>query len=183
MPTFKQFNPQLPRSSTKRAIITGIIFHADDGKSIEGTEETLRAKGLAYHYLIARDGVIWTAYGDRETWLPVASHAGNSYGPTEEFKGVSKKQDADGRFVAGCSVNPYTVGIAFQCYDTGDQELTTEQLKASEELVGILKEKVRTLEWISTHAIVSPGRKTDPKSFDVDAFSKKVGLPAWRPAK
>jgi N-acetyl-anhydromuramyl-L-alanine amidase AmpD len=183
MPTFRQITPQLPKSNQRRARITGIIFHADDGKSIDGTVETLRTRGLAYHYLIGRDGIVWTAYGDQNTWLPVAAHAGNSYGPTEEFRGVSKAQDAAGNFIAKCSVNSYTIGIAFQCYDTGGQELTGDQIRAAIELVAILKTKVPTLAWISTHAIVSPGRKTDPKAFDVDEFSAKVGLPVWRPSK
>jgi N-acetyl-anhydromuramyl-L-alanine amidase AmpD len=160
--------------------ITLIVMHSTDGTGIDGSIETLREKGFSYHYIVDRDGVVYCAFGDRESWVPVASHAGNSYGPLEKDAGKSRSQDSGSRFVGNPSVNPYSIGIAFANYETQNEPLTKAQVDAAAELVKVLKVKCPTIKWVTTHAIVSPGRKTDPKMLDIDKFSESVGIPVWR---
>lgn len=177
---FVPIEPPLRAVSRSNDAITLIVMHATDGSSVEGTIETLRDRRLAYHYIIDRDGTVYTAFGSSGSWKPQASHAGNSYGPNEAARQVSRVQNAKKEFVQWPSVNGYSIGIAFANFESKGEKLTPKQIEAAEGLIAALKAKVPTLKWITTHAIVSPGRKTDPKFLDIDALGKAVGLPVWR---
>src|SRR5580704_15114005 len=91
-----------------------VVLHSTAGSerspaSADNAIATLRLRGLSYHYIITKDGSVIKC-------LPVgqkAYHAGSSYGPHEAERGISTAQDAEGNFVAGTSVNGYSVGISF----------------------------------------------------------------------
>ena len=74
----------------------------------------------------------------------VAFHAGKSTGPQ------------------GKDVNPYSVGISFANRESKKEKITDNQIRAMRELVTELKADVSSINWITTHYWVSPGRKTDP---------------------
>ena len=157
-----------------------IILHATAGaeetaSSAAGALSTLRQRGLSYHYIIAKDGTIYKCVPYRN----VAFHAGNSYGPHEEERGISNVQDG-AWFVEDTSVNPYTVGISFVNLDDGSDPFTDDQLQAADDLIQQLKEAL-PLKWISTHWAVSPKRKIDPNqnNFAFRHFADRVGLEAW----
>lgn len=158
---------------------TLVVLHADDGKSVDGTVETLKDRGLSYHYLIEPNGVI-------HKLIPADSvgyHAGSSYGPREQERGVSRKQKADKHFVACCSVNSYSVGIAFRNYETGHEPISKDAAEALADLLVALRAQFPSLKWISTHYWVSPGRKTDPAMLllvTLEQVAKRVGLEVWR---
>lgn len=98
----------------------------------------------SYHYLIARDGVVFCYLNPDEY---IAWHAGSS-----SFKGVE-----------GYSLNVKSIGIEFDGPNNGTP-FTLQQLKSGKELISLLCDKYKIpLENITTHAIVAPTRKTDPK--------------------
>jgi N-acetyl-anhydromuramyl-L-alanine amidase AmpD len=162
-----------PRNPLTRVSL--IVMHATAGTSLSGAISTLRQRGLGYHYLIDTDGrIVKGAPTSR-----VVGHAGNSYGPREQARGVSRQQRHGGEFVAGCSVNGYSIGVSFVHPNDGVTAITRKQWDAAVALVWALA-AAHTIEWVTTHAIVSPGRKTDPRPFNLDAFAKECRLPAWR---
>lgn len=156
-----------------------IVLHATAGGTLSGAISTLRARGLGYHYLIDRNGDVWKG-------APISrnlGHAGNSYGPREQAKGVSRKQDSGSKFVAGCSVNGYSIGISFVNRDDGVQHITPEQERSAIALVREIHALMPQVKHVTTHAIVSPRRKVDPKDLhgvSLDTFALAVGLTAWR---
>jgi N-acetyl-anhydromuramyl-L-alanine amidase AmpD len=156
--------------------VTTIVMHATAGASLDGAVSTLRERGLAYHYIIEKNGTIWKT----APYSAMASHAGNSYGPDEQKKGLSRKQNDVAKFTARCSVNAYTIGISFVNRDTGKDPFTAAQEAAARELITTLMAENPNLTWVTTHAIVSPKRKVDPNGFDIDGLARDVGLKVWR---
>lgn len=159
-----------------------IVLHATGGSTASGAIDTLREKGFSYHYLIEgpreQDGKVIKCVPASS----VAYHAGNSYGPHEEQAHVSSHQDDGSNFVAHCSVNSYSLGVSFVNMDDGVAPYSEAQVDSAAELVKELVAAYPTITAITTHKIVSPGRKTDPTGFDVASFGQRVGLPVWRPS-
>jgi len=93
-----------PRKSTEAA-----IFHHTGGRSLSGAMSTLQSRGLAYHYLIDRDGKVVPYMADNA----VAYHAG----PTNKNPKVG---------------NWNTIGIASLANNNAD--VTKEQMEAAVKL-------------------------------------------------
>jgi N-acetyl-anhydromuramyl-L-alanine amidase AmpD len=131
---------------------------------------------VSYHVLINHNGngVKGVPYAKR------AFHAGNSYGPHEQAAGVSRAKNRKGEFSARCGVNGYSVGISFYNMNLGVEPYTAAQLRSACRVIEALKLQFPGLRWITTHAEVAPGRKTDPIAFDLDKFAGECGLWAWR---
>ena len=159
---------------------TLVVLHATAGGNVSGAVETLRDRGLSYHAIVAPDGLIFKGC----PLGSVAFHAGNSYGPNEAARGVSRAQNKVKEFTARPTpcVNGYSVGLAFVNLDDGKDAYDAPQVDALAWFVGEVRKQFPGIKWITTHAIVSPGRKIDPLGFDLDAFAKRVGLPVWRPS-
>ena len=154
--------------------ISLVVMHATAGSSLIGAIETLRKRGLSYHYLIDKNGKIYKGC----PYSLVAYHAGSSYGPKEDSARISIKQNKAAIFVAGTCVNSYSIGIAFVNKNDGIDPYTKEQFDAAEELINELS-RVLPLKHITTHYWVSPRRKTDPKGFDIVALAEAVDLDLW----
>ncbi len=163
------------RKRPASAVITTVVLHATAGATLSGAVSTLRERGLGYHYLIDKDGTVWKG-------CPVMSltgHAGNSYGPNESAAGVSRVQNRRKEFVADCSVNDYTIGISFVNENDGVHPYTEAQELAIRVLLRELKAALPSICWLTTHAIVSPGRKSDPRKYDLAKLGADVGLVIW----
>lgn len=140
------------------AVVDTVVLHATAGSSLAGAVQTLRLRGLSYHYLIDRSGAITKC-------CPAscrAFHAGQSFGP-------------QGRWC-----NAYSVGISFVNLNTGTDPYTRDQQRSAQALVDALKTQF-PLRWLTTHYWVSPGRKTDPKNYPVEKLALATGLKLWRP--
>ena len=172
------------KARPKNITVDTVVVHYTAGGSLSGAISTLEQRGLGYHYLIDFDGSIYKG-------APYASetyHAGSSYGPHEEAYGKSKTQYLytkenvkAGRvykFLIGCSVNSYTVGISLVNTNVG-LPATQAQINALESLIRDLK-TVLPLKWVTGHHQVSPNRKSDPKGLDLDAVAKATGLAYWK---
>lgn len=148
----------------------------EDGlESVETAVGILRNRGLSYHYIISKAG------GVVECVQPLmkAYHAGSSYGPNEEDQKLPTEQDGQGMFLAKTGVNPYSIGISFVNLNDGLDPYTEEQTEAAAALILQLREQMPTLETITGHANVSPGRKSDPLGYDLAALANRTCLRLW----
>ena len=132
---------------------TTVVLHATAGSSLSGALSALKARELSYHYLIEKDGTVTKCV----PYQRVAFHAGDSVGPN------------------GPGVNSYSVGISFVNLNDGNDPYTAKQWEAARNLVYDLK-GVLPLEWVTSHARISPGRKTDPRGFNLPMFAREVQL-------
>lgn len=122
---------------------TLLILHADAGKSDNGTLAWCAdaANEVSYHSLVGRTGAIYTLVAfDQQAW-----HAGKS-----EWQGRS-------------FCNRFSIGVAFANRHDGVEPLTALQVRTMLAYVEVLAREVPTLTAVTTHAVVSPGRKTDPE--------------------
>lgn len=133
-----------------------LVLHADAGRSEEGTLSWLAnpASKVSYHYLVGRTGTVYQCVPDkRRAW-----HAGVS-----TFKGRA-------------NVNDCSLGVSFANRQDGEP-FPGAQLAAGAQLVADLCRKhAIPLDRITTHAIISPGRKHDPGPlFPLATFVRTVG--------
>lgn len=143
---------------------TTIVLHATAGDEVStwqasGAIRTLRVRHLSYHYIIAKNGLIVKCVPSYST----AFHAGVSVGPE------------------GGHVNNYSIGVAFINRNDGVDSYTPAQYQSLEHLVARLRPAFSQLKWVTTHAIISPGRKSDPKGFHLGWEAPRLHLWVWRP--
>jgi N-acetylmuramoyl-L-alanine amidase len=139
--------------------ITAIVLHADAGSTEEGALSWICTKhpnpddNVSYNYLISRDSVVYQCVADADR----AWHAGRS-----SFRGR-----------ANC--NDYALGVAFANNQKGEA-FTEAAIDAGVELCALLCLRHNIpLDRITTHAVVSPGRKTDPGPlFSLATFVARV---------
>jgi N-acetylmuramoyl-L-alanine amidase len=148
-------NPPFRSRPFTRTVDT-VILHATAGGSASGAIRHLREIGFGYHYIIEKNGTVHKGCPASH----MTFHAGASEGPS------------------GRSCNLYSIGIAFVNLNDGRDPYTAEQLAAARGIVRSITVQ-HPVRWITTHAIVSPGRKTDPRGFDLNAFGSSVSLQPW----
>lgn len=159
------------------AAVRTIVLHATACPSLADAVAVLRQRGLSYHFIIDHDGATLECCPREST----AFHAGNSYGPEHAEAGVSREQTPSGTFVAEPSVNRTSVGVSFQSLDRGEP-ITPAQRRAILDLVPQIRAAYPTVRYLTTHALVSPLRKTDPKGVDLAELAALTGLEVWPPA-
>ena len=131
-----------PHHKARTAKPTLIVLHASAGKSDAGDVSWMCSpkSGVSYHYLVGRDGEVYELVPPER----IAYHAGVS-----EWKGVKH-------------CNAYSIGVSWANRHDQSEFLTAAQIKAMRELIDWLAAKYPTLTEVVTHAMVAPGRKTDP---------------------
>jgi len=136
-PTTNHYTPN--KSGAIRA--RGVVFHHSCGASLAGDISWIKQSRsrVSYHLIIDQDG-------SRHQFVPFnrrAWHAGKS-----AFKGRS-----------GC--NGFMLGVAFSG-DTYDRALTDDEIASAVDLVAENRDiHGWTLDWMTDHRSVSPGRKND----------------------
>jgi N-acetyl-anhydromuramyl-L-alanine amidase AmpD len=145
-----------PNQNTRPAPVSCIVLHADASDNAQGSVSWILSpeSKVSYHVLIDRDG---TTYH----FVPVekrAWHAGVS-----TFQGKS-------------NVNDFSIGLSFANKNDGHEPYTEAQLDVA---AALCKEWMKrfpaiTKDRITTHAIIAPGRKTDPKGFDLAGFKARL---------
>jgi N-acetylmuramoyl-L-alanine amidase len=147
-----------PNWSERKAPVDCIVLHATadtNGKaSVEWCQNP--ASQVSYHCIIDRDGTLYNLVpAIRKAW-----HAGVS-----SFQGRG-------------FCNDYAIGVSFANRNDGVEPYPETQLNVGAAVcAGYMKRfPAITLDRITTHAVVSPGRKSDPKppAFDLDAFKARV---------
>ena len=158
---FKNVENDGPRP--KGIVVDTIVIHADAAKKAAGSVSWIEAdeSDVSYHSLTERDGDLHRFV---EPWRR-AWHAGKSV------------------FMGRANVNDYSMGLAFANRNDGVEEYTEIQYQVGaaeaaywmslKELNGV-KFNI-TMDRITTHAIISPGRKNDPgPQFDMEKFKNYV---------
>lgn len=150
-------------------IIDTIVLHADASAKARASIDWIERSEarVSYHTLIDRNGTVYT-------FVPLARRAWHA--------GVSS-------FMGRPNCNDYSIGVSFANRNDGKELITEAQLSVG---AAVCASYMRlypaiTLDRITTHAIVSPGRKTDPcPPFDMEAFRELVAAelasPYPRPA-
>ncbi len=144
--------PATPR--TIDTIIVHSVYNAlgGDVHSLEKVIEEFKIYGVAAHYLITRDGVLYRTALDEA----IAYHAGDSEMP-------------DGRR----DVNNFSIGI--ELVNTKTESPTESQYQSLTQLVKHLQEQYNIpSENIIGHKDIAPERKTDPWNFDWEYFRSLI---------
>lgn len=159
MVTVKTFSPNV---SKRRKPVTTVVVHNTGSESAASAVAWLtNAKSnVSAHYVVAKDGTVHqlAMIGSDEHPGDVTWHAGVSRGPNGFF------------------VNNYSIGV--ELVGMGDK-YTKEQYEALNEIIRLLKERFKSLKWVTGHSDVClpKGRKVDPGAkFD---WSKVEGLQKW----
>ncbi len=124
-----------------------LVIHATAGL-MPGTLSWLTnlKSGVSCHYLITKKGEIYQLVKDED----VAWHAGLS-----SWKGKS-------------GLNRYSIGIELENLNTGKDIYPTSQINACVELSNDIRRRYNiTPDNVVAHYDISPGRKSDPKGFDM----------------
>jgi N-acetylmuramoyl-L-alanine amidase len=135
-------HPSPNHNDRKGQTVKVIVLHADASPTEKGCLSWLQSSEskVSYHALVGRDGKVYTVVPyDRRAW-----HAGKA-----EWNGHK-------------DVNGVSVGLCFSNRNDGKEPLTDAQRKAMQTLIADVRRKYGTLP-VTTHAKVSPGRKTDPE--------------------
>lgn len=144
-------------SRPRQVPATTVVIHSTGGASAGSSISWLRQIGLSYHYVIERDGQVTKCVPVSR----VALHAGKSLGPE------------------GPDVNRYSIGISFANRNDGKELPTEAQELALQKLLGELVRNVPTLRYITTHRLVSWGRKDDPRGWNFLAFVEEERHGGW----
>lgn len=135
-------HPSPNHNDRKGQDVRVIILHADAApteKSCLSWVQSSESK-VSYHALVGRDGKVYTIVPyDRRAW-----HSGKG-----EWSGIK-------------DINGISIGLCFSNRHDGTEPLTTAQQLAMKALIAEVRKKYGPLA-VTTHAKVSPGRKTDPE--------------------
>jgi len=164
-----------PRRGVTR--VDTVVLHATGCDQFEVALSDLKTSGLSYHYIVDKAGKPHKCV----PYSAVAFHAGNSYGPHEAERGTSREQDAHMNFVELTSVNEYSIGVSLLNCNDGVDWFPKEQVDGCINLLKELRNSVASLKYLTTHALVSPGRVTDPIGVDLAWIAKQTGLEVWTP--
>ncbi|MFN3729765.1 MAG: N-acetylmuramoyl-L-alanine amidase [Fimbriimonadaceae bacterium] len=152
-------NPPLPNAARSLGtVIDLIVLHATAGGTATSSIRYLRSKGLGYHYVVERNGDVYACVPiDRRT-----GHTGSGFGPH------------------GHGVNHHSIGVCAANRQDGEA-YTAEQVTAIHQLCAELRSQFPTLRWVTTHGIIQPWNRSDPKHWNLAATAEASGLASWSP--
>lgn len=136
----------------KGVVVDTLVLHADASPKASSSVAWIRRADakVSYHALVDRDGQVFmfVPLGKR------AWHAGVS-----EYRGRK-------------NVNDFSLGLSFANTNDGEELYTDAQYEVGALLACEWMKRFPAigLDRITTHAAISPGRKTDPLGFDLDRF-------------
>lgn len=140
----------------KGVAIDTLVLHADASPDAKSSISWIRSpeSKVSYHVLIDRDGSVYRFVDTaRRAW-----HAGKSV-----FQGRE-------------NVNDFSIGLSFANRNDGKEPYTDLQYQVGAAVAAgwMRVHPAITLDRITTHAAISPGRKTDPLGFDLPRFLHHV---------
>jgi N-acetylmuramoyl-L-alanine amidase len=131
--------------------VTAIVLHADAASRIESSLDWVRRaeSKVSYHVMVGRTGEVFAVVNpDRKAW-----HAGVSTMGAER------------------DVNRFSVGVCLSNRNDGVERYPMAQQGAAADACAVLCAHYGVpVARITTHALVSPDRKTDPNGLDLGAF-------------
>ncbi len=124
------------------AIIRCVVLHATVSPKSSGTRSWIGStkSAVSYHDDIDRDGTVFRFVElERKAWACGIS----------SWRGIQ-------------NVNGFSISLAFENLNNGKELLTPEQIVTGHEMVREYRRLFPTIEEVTTHAVISPGRKFDP---------------------
>ena len=144
-----------PNHSPRGAAVTAIVLHADAASRIESSLDWVRRaeSKVSYHIMVGRTGDVFAVVNpDRRAW-----HAGVSTMGAER------------------DVNRFSVGVCLSNRNDGVERFPMAQQGAAADVCAVLCGFYGIpVERITTHALIAPDRKTDPRGLDLAAFREMV---------
>ena len=177
MPTIT-LDPPLPSRSRQRQP-TLLVLHATAGATARSSVDVLRARGLGYHYIIARDGKDSAKSANADgteavvfACVPisrVAFHVGSQI-PVPGVEG---------------DINANSVGISLANIQNRKQPepYTPRQIDAMHQIIKDVLAALPSIKLITAHAFVQPWNRSDPQNLNIDGIAAQHGLTVWRPTK
>lgn len=149
-----------------------ISWHATrdrgDALSVIGYLNSTTDKKASYTYLIDRDGGILRHC--KPEWVPYS--CGDSAWP-HPFPGNGSEDDRPNR---GKSINAIQISFAWCIQDADGEEPTLEQRASGLWLAKVYMTRYDIPPSMNLgHKEVSPGRKTDPITVDMDSWRRQIG--------
>lgn len=157
VPAHWQWRPSPNHNARGAHRVTAIVLHADASNKIDSSLDWVRRaeSKVSYHVMVGRNGAIFAVVNpDRRAW-----HAGVS-----SFEGET-------------DCNTYSVGVCLSNRNDGIEPFPMAQQGAAADVCAVLCGFYDIpVTRIITHAAVAlpPGRKTDPKGLDLNAFRAMV---------
>lgn len=139
--------------------ISTVLLHSTATRTLGDAIRILRERNLSYHYLVDRDGATLEAV----PWYRQALHAGESTGPD------------------GPAMNRTSIGVSLVNLNDGMDPYPATQLRGLIDLLNRLRQAEPNLVWLTSHAIVAPGRKNDPLGLDLAPLAQAADLTLWTP--
>lgn len=132
-------------------VVHSTYYVNKDSFSLEGVMKQFRAYKVSPHYIIDRDGNIYSTVAEKN----VAFHAGTSQLPNTNRK----------------NLNTNSIGI--EIINTPDTPPTDYQYESLVYLVQDIKKRY-PIEYVVRHSDIAPGRKTDPWQFNWAVFLRFI---------
>jgi N-acetylmuramoyl-L-alanine amidase len=143
-------------NSRGAAVVDTIVLHADASDNVQASLSWIASaeSKVSYHTIIDRDGTVYEL-------VPVGKRAWHA--------GVSS-------FGGHTDVNSYSIGLSFANKNDGHEPYTAAQIASA---LVLCREWMKafpkvTKDRITTHAVIAPTRKTDPKGFDLAGFTAQL---------
>lgn len=172
-----QLNPPLASASRNRPASL-IVLHATAGATAASSIGALRAKGLSYHFIIARDGKDSKHASLSDGSAPKVFACVEPIGRVAFHVGSSIPVPGKDGFINGNSVG---ISLANLQNRQAPEAYTGGQIAALQDLIGSIRGAIPTITHITAHAFVQPWNRSDPQMLDIDAIAARHGLQVWRP--
>lgn len=176
--SFKRIVVTPPLSvSTWAAPPTMIVLHATAGATARSSVDHLRSVGLSYHFIIARDGKDSAKTAGSDGSDPIvyfcvpmqnrAAHVGSKI-----------PMPASGNRIA----NHCAIGISLANRQNGEP-YAPKQIAVLDELIDLVKSELPTVTHLTTHAVIQPWNRADPRAIDGSQVAARHGLHWFKPTQ
>jgi N-acetyl-anhydromuramyl-L-alanine amidase AmpD len=172
----QDLQPRLPHRDRNVAPVL-IVLHATAGSTARSSINHLRGVGLSYHYIIARDGRDSARFESHDNTDPIV------------FRCVD---DADHAFHVGSTIpvpnttggiNKNSIGVSLANIQrtTNPERYPAKQLRALEDVVALIKQANPSVTMLTTHAVIQPWNRADPRGVNGPNIAARHGLTFWTP--
>lgn len=153
-----------------------IVLHATAGSTVRSSVAHLRGIGLGYHVIITRDGKDSAKSANADGSAPVVVRC-------VPLDRVTFHTGSTIPVPGAGSINGSSVGISLANIQrtTDPEPYPAAQMAALDQVIASAMQELGSITLITTHAIVQPWNRADPRGVDVDAIATRHGLKVWRP--
>ncbi|HEV7779616.1 MAG TPA: N-acetylmuramoyl-L-alanine amidase [Chitinophagaceae bacterium] len=153
-----------------------VVLHATAGATASSSINHLRGAGLSYHYIITRDAKDSSKSENAKNTEPIIHQCVPNTGHAFH---VGSTIPAPG----GLGINKSSIGISLANIQraTNPERYPALQIAALNELLAHLKATIPSLQFLTTHAIVQPWNRADPRTINGEQLAATHGYEFWRP--